>query len=929
MSTASTRGRFAIRLRPRISVRRRLLLFVVASGLLGFGVLGVITFRIAESVSLQEVRARAQVMARSAALDVNERFARVGQSARAAAALSAALLESGALDPDVLRDALRGIAERELDFLNIYVIFDRQVLSGQDYAVVWETRDGTKGNFTTKPFHPNLPGAPGYDPDQPLYDYEQDNPRFQVARDAGRFAWTGVFRDIHGPPGKVFVMSGVAPIYDSSNRFIAAAGADLQFGKIRAYVAGLKPTPNGYPLLLDRSGTIIAFARDAALAAVDKPITQVAAESNSAALNTLGEQMLAGKSGILEMTDPLTGEDVFAAYAPIEETGWSLGLLIPRADLLGSVIDLRNSILGLTAIAVVALGSLGVALGETVARPLSRLTQTAMRIADGDLNQVAAVERPDEVGSLAETFNLMTSRLRDLIGSLEAQVEARTDQLRASADVGRAAVSILSPDRLLREVVNLITDRFGFYYAAIFTLDETGRFAVLREATGPGDAGRMLKERGHKLEVNGQSMVGFATGQRRPRIALDVGVEAVRFANPLLPETRSEIALPLIVGERVLGALDVQSTQAAAFDESSLAVLQSMADQVAVALANAQSFDTVQAALHTTTRLYELGRALFAATSPHDAYAAVVQESVRLAGLDRLSVILIAARDADREPIEYEVAAEWDATQGRQIESGAHCAPAQLPLASLVDRESIVVVRDAGDPALPHAARRSLEQAGWRAALIAPLIVRGQFDGFIAAAARRPIDFADGDVRYMQLMSEQLALVIGSQRSNEETRAALDRIALLNQRLSGEAWQRYLAARPGLTIQSGRVETERAANRLSTPIVVRGETLGTLDVEDADPDRQWTDDEWELLSAITGEVAQAIDNARLIEQAQLRVARERRLNQIAEKIRRAANFEAILRVAAEEVSQALDTSHANARLSVPARAAGRHNGERD
>jgi GAF domain-containing protein/HAMP domain-containing protein len=564
-----------------------------------------------------------------------------------------------------------------------------------------------------------------------------------------------------------------------------------------------------------------------------------------------------------------------------------------------------------------------------IARPVEQLTQKAARLASGFLAERVSVESADELGQLAVAFNQMADSLSASHAELERRIATRTAQLRASADVGRAAVSILSPDRLLREVVNLITERFGFYYAAIFTLDEAGGFAVLREAAGPGDVGRVLKERGHKLEVNGQSMVGFATGQRRPRIALDVGVEAVRFANPLLPETRSEIALPLVVGDRVLGALDVQSTQAAAFDESSLAVLQGMADQVAVALANAQSFDAVQAALHTTTRLYELGRALFTATSPHEACAAVVQESVRLAGLDRLSVILIAARDADREPIEYEVAAEWDAARGRQIESGARCAPAQLPLASLVNHESIVVVRDASDPALPYAARRSLEQAGGRAALIAPLIVRGQFDGFVAAAARQPTDFADGDVRYLQLMTEQLALVIGSLRSNAETHAALDRVALLNQRLSGEAWQRYLTSRPGLTVQSGRLDPERVANRLSTPIVVRGETLGTLDVEDADADRQWTDDEWELVSAIAGEAAQAIDNARLIEQAQQRVARETRVNQIAEKIRRAANFEAILRVAAEELSQALDTSHANARLSAPARVTGQHSGERD
>ena len=144
------------------------------------------------------------------------------------------------------------------------------------------------------------------------------------------------------------------------------------------------------------------------------------------------------------------------------------------------------------------------------------------------------------------------------------------------------AAATLDPDQLLRQVVNLITERFGFYYAAVFTLNDTGTSAVLREATG--GAGRILKVRAHQLDVNEQSMVGYVIVQRKARIALDVGAEPVRFANPLLPETRSEIALPLMARNRVLGALDVQSTQPAAFDEANAAVLQAMADQIAIAL---------------------------------------------------------------------------------------------------------------------------------------------------------------------------------------------------------------------------------------------------------------------------------------------------------------------------------------------------------
>lgn len=172
--------------------------------------------------------------------------------------------------------------------------------------------------------------------------------------------------------------------------------------------------------------------------------------------------------------------------------------------------------------------------------------------------------------------------------TLEERVEARTEQWRAGLEVAAAINAIRDPEQLVAEVVNRISDRFGYYYAAIFLLDETGERAVLREATG--EAGRLLKENRHSLPVGGQSMVGTAISGQRARVALDTDTEAVRFANPLLPYTRSEIAVPLMVGPRVLGALDVQSTSPGAFGQAEIATLQGMANQVALAFENARLF---------------------------------------------------------------------------------------------------------------------------------------------------------------------------------------------------------------------------------------------------------------------------------------------------------------------------------------------------
>lgn len=168
----------------------------------------------------------------------------------------------------------------------------------------------------------------------------------------------------------------------------------------------------------------------------------------------------------------------------------------------------------------------------------------------------------------------------------KAQRQARL--LEAGARVGRSITSILDLDDLLHATVDIICDEFGFYYAAIFLRekDEDGEWAVLR--AGRGEAGQKMMEQGHKLRVDGQSVVGTAVHLSQPRIVLDVEEEVRRFKNPLLPLTRSEVALPLVIGDQVIGALSVQSTEEAAFSEDDLTALQTLADQLAVAIDNAR-----------------------------------------------------------------------------------------------------------------------------------------------------------------------------------------------------------------------------------------------------------------------------------------------------------------------------------------------------
>ncbi|HSK66464.1 MAG TPA: GAF domain-containing protein, partial [Anaerolineales bacterium] len=229
---------------------------------------------------------------------------------------------------------------------------------------------------------------------------------------------------------------------------------------------------------------------------------------------------------------------------------------------------------------------------RSISDPLKELISTFNKIERGDITQRVNVSATDELGIVSVQFNRMVSRLEALQTTLEQQVLERTKQLAATNEVGRAAASSLDPDELIMRVANLFPEKFGYYYAAIYLLDPSEKWAELKYATG--EAGKVLKQNRHRLEVAGRSMVGTAIYEKAPRIAQIASQEKQRYENPLLPYTRSEIALPLIAGDRILGALNVQSMREADFGPQVIETMQNMGSQVAIALENARLFQEAQ-----------------------------------------------------------------------------------------------------------------------------------------------------------------------------------------------------------------------------------------------------------------------------------------------------------------------------------------------
>lgn len=286
-------------------------------------------------------------------------------------------------------------------------------------------------------------------------------------------------------------------------------------------------------------------------------------------------------------------------------------------------IERRQSIarlLSLVTVSIAILFALGIAWTSrrTIVKPLQALIREVERITGGDFSPVTPMRRGDEIGDLSRSVALMTEWLNQSYEALEARVNERTQelqrrtiQLQVAAAVARDVAGTTQLDKLLTSAVNIIRERFGFYHAGIFLSDARSEYAVLRAATG--EAGKEMLAREHKLRIGlpgiagggiATGLVGHAADSGEAQLARDVTLDPFHYKNPLLPETRSEVALPLKVAERVIGVLDVQSQTPNAFDEQSIEILQVMADQLAIAIQNARLLQEVRESLNELETAY-------------------------------------------------------------------------------------------------------------------------------------------------------------------------------------------------------------------------------------------------------------------------------------------------------------------------------------
>ncbi len=342
--------------------------------------------------------------------------------------------------------------------------------------------------------------------------------------------------------------------------------------------------------------------------------------------------------------------------------------------------------------------------------------------------------------------------------------------LYTAARVARNVTSILDPDELLQQTVDIICDEFSFYYAGVFLVDSTGQWAVLR--AGRGEPGRKMIAEGHKLAVGGNSMIGSAVQQRQARIALDVGEEAVFFKNPHLPDTRSEMALPLVVHDEAIGALTVQSKEEAAFSEEDIAALQAMADQLAVAIHNARLHRRNQELLRQAERR---ARLLRAANQVGKQVTSILDLDVLLPrmvdiicdayGFYYAGIFLLdeskewaVLRAGYREPGRAMLAENHRLKVGGNSMIGASIALGEARIALDVGEERIHFK----NPHLPYT----------RSEMALPLMVGDEVLGAVTVQSVEERAFNQDDITTLQTMADHLAVAIKNAQNIEALKAA-------------------------------------------------------------------------------------------------------------------------------------------------------------
>jgi putative methionine-R-sulfoxide reductase with GAF domain len=275
---------------------------------------------------------------------------------------------------------------------------------------------------------------------------------------------------------------------------------------------------------------------------------------------------------------------------------------------------------------VIILGNIG---AKSLSAPIVSLTQTAKELIRGNLTASSPISSKDEIGQLAETFNLISSQLASFIDSMEKRVRDRTRSIEIASHVGQIITTILDPEILVREVVNELQKSFGYYHVHIYLLDKLKNSLVM--VGGSGDVGETLLRINHQIPL-GRGLVGRSALHVQTILSADTKLDPYWMPNPFLPDTASEIAVPILLGEELLGVLDVQQNQIGTLTKQDADLLELISSQVAIALRNAQHYREALNDAEMQSQLNIISELIRNTTTAETAIVVALDEISRLTG---------------------------------------------------------------------------------------------------------------------------------------------------------------------------------------------------------------------------------------------------------------------------------------------------------
>lgn len=394
------------------------------------------------------------------------------------------------------------------------------------------------------------------------------------------------------------ILIAVPIVSEEENEILGIARSTVDARGIFAILDRFQRGETGYAFLLNGAGEIIgdsAAENETSDAALSEAIRQQVLEQNVntvIGLDEAGEETIFGSAPLHSEADAeeASSELNEQLAEAIHSLDWVVVIRQSTAEAFATVNTISATIALASLGAIIASGVMGYIIANHTVQPIKQLSAVAQAVGEGELDTALPQTGQDEIGVLVNSFGQMIGRLKDSLANLQA----RNRDLDLASEIGRELARTRELATTLRESAEVIRERYGLYYAQIYLLDPSGRHLILR--AGTGETGRLLVQRGHRLVIGPGSLNGMAAARRAPVIVADTERSESHRPNPLLPDTRSELAIPLVAGDELVGILDLQSDAPNFFAESSVVSFEALAAQLAIAIQNAALFTETQAA---------------------------------------------------------------------------------------------------------------------------------------------------------------------------------------------------------------------------------------------------------------------------------------------------------------------------------------------